>query len=85
MIVKELDRDWDVENPTFKQRRELHKLNARVWRSGEMETDAYYDLLERVREISGLKDRDFEGLSMVEVDQVLQAIFIEYLGLSKKD
>jgi len=85
MIVKALDKEWEVNNPTFKQRRELHKINARVWRSEEMDIDTYFYLLERVMEISGLGEEDFNGLSMVDIDTVLQSIFLEYLNTSKKD
>ena len=41
-------------------------------------------MLEEVAEISGLGEKDFKGLSMVEVDQVLQQVFTEYMGLEKK-
>jgi len=84
MIVKVNKKEWDVNDCTYKQRRELHKLNALAWQGGEMNIDKYYDLLERVGEISGLGEADFDGLGMVEIDGILQKIFIEYQGLSKK-
>jgi len=40
--------------------------------------------LEKCAEVSGLKEKDFKDLSMVEVDQLLQSILTSYLGLEKK-
>ena len=45
--------------------------------------DNYYDVLEKVAEISGLGEKDFKDLSMVEIDQVLQEVFTQYMGLEK--
>jgi hypothetical protein len=83
MIVKALGKEWDVNDCTYKQRRELHALNAKVWWDGQ-DVDAYYELLDKVSNIAGLGEDDFKDMSMGEIDQVLQAIFIDYLGLSKK-
>lgn len=84
MIVKALKKEWDVNDCSYKDRRELHKLNTQVWWKGDMDVDAYYVLLEKVSDISGLGEDDFKELGMVEVDQVLQAVFTSYLGLEKK-
>jgi len=83
MIVKALGKEWEVNDCTYKQRRELHALNAKVWWDGQ-DVDAYYKLLEKVSDIAGLGEDDFKGMDMAEIDQVLQSIFIEYLSLSKK-
>jgi len=83
MIVKALGKEWDVNDCTYKQRRELHALNAKVWWDGQ-DVDTYYVLLDKVSNIAGLGEDDFKDMSMTEIDQVLQAIFINYLGLSKK-
>ncbi len=87
MVVKVGKKDWDVKDCSYAQRRELHKLNAKVWWDGKMDSDAYYDTLERVGNIAGLGENDFKGMDMPKVDEVLQAIFLEYLGIepSKKD
>jgi len=34
MIVKVDKKEWDVNDCTYAQRRELHKLNAKVWWDG---------------------------------------------------
>ena len=83
MIVKALGKEWDVNDCTYKQRRELHALNAKVWWDGQ-DVDAYYKLLDKVSNIAGLGEDDFKDMDMTEIDQVLQSIFIEYLSLSKK-
>ncbi len=85
MIVKLDKKEYDVEDCTYKQRRKLHKLNALVWWGGEMDVEKYYDLLEQVQDISGLTESDFKGLEMSQIDQVLQAVFVNYLGLGKKE
>ena len=85
MIVKVDKKEYDVKDCTYKQRRKLHKLNALVWWGGEMDVEKYYDLLEQVQDISGLTESDFKGLEMSQVDQVLQSVFVNYLGLEKKE
>ena len=84
MIVKALDKEWNVNDCTYKQRRELHALNAKVWWEGKQDVGAYYELLDKVSEIAGLGENDFEDMRMSDIDIVLQTIFIDYLGLSKK-
>tara|TARA_R100000750_G_scaffold36289_1_gene23406 strand:- start:805 stop:1071 length:267 start_codon:yes stop_codon:yes gene_type:complete len=85
MIVKVDKKEYDVKDCTYKQRRKLHKLNALVWWGGEMDVEKYYDLLEQVQDISGLTESDFKGLEMSQIDQVLQSVFVNYLGLEKKE
>ena len=55
-----------------------------VWWGGEIDVEKYYDLLEVVQDISGLTESDLKGLEMSQVDQVLQSVFVNYLGLDKK-
>ena len=85
MIVKVDKKEYDVKDCTYKNRRKLHKLNALVWWGGEMDVEKYYDLLEHVQDISGLTESDLKGLEMSQVDQVLQSVFVNYLGLEKKE
>ena len=85
MIVKVDKKEYDVKDCTYKQRRKLHKLNALVWWGGEMDVEKYYDLLEQVQDMSGLTESDFKGLEMSQIDQVLQSVFVNYLGLEKKE
>jgi len=83
MKVKALDKEYQVKDITYKERRSLHRLNAKAFWDGKINPDNYYDVLEKVAEISGLGEKDFKDLSMVEVDQVLQEVFTNYMGLEK--
>jgi len=81
MIVKVGKKDWDINDCTYAERRELHKLNAKVWWEGKMDVESYYDVLEKVGVIAGLGENDFKDMDMAKVDEVLQGIFLEYLGI----
>ena len=83
MKVKALGKEYQVKDITYKERRDLHRLNAKAFWDGKVNPDNYYDVLEKVAEISGLGEEDFKDLSMVEVDQVLQQVFTDYMGLEK--
>ena len=87
MVVKVGKKDWDINDCTYAERRELHKLNAKVWWDDKMDVESYYDVLEKVGVIAGLGENDFKDMDMAKVDEVLQAVFLEYLGIepAKKD
>ena len=84
MIVKSLGKEWSVNDCTHRERRNLHFLNLEVWVDGKQNVKAYGKLLDEVERISGLSEDDFKDMSMTDIDQVLQAIFIDFLSLSKK-
>jgi len=87
MKVKALDREFEVKDLTFAQKRGLHAKNTGIfWGSSkveEMDSEKYYELLELVLELSGLGEDDLKDLSMSEIDRVLQAVLMEYLGLTE--
>ena len=83
MKVKALGKEYQVKDITYKERRGLHRLNAKAFWDGKVNPDNYYDVLEKVAEISGLGEDDFKGLSMTEIDQILQEVFTQYMGLEK--
>ena len=83
MKVKALGKEYQVKDITDKERRDLHRLNAKAFWDGKVNPDNYYDVLEKVAEISGLGEDDFKGLSMTEIDQILQEVFTQYMGLEK--
>jgi len=85
MIIKALGKEYNIKDITYKERRELHRLNAKAFWDGKVEPESYYDILEKVGEVSGLNESDFKGLSMVEIDQVLQEVFTAYMGISKNE
>ena len=84
MIVKALEKEWDVNDCTRQERRDLHFLNMEVWVSGKQDVKAYKILLNEIEMISGLKDDDFDGINMTDTDLLLQAIFLDYQKVSKK-
>ena len=84
MIVKALGKEWNVNDCTHRERRNLHFLNLEVWVDGKQNVKAYGKLLDEVERISGLSEDDFKEMSMTDIDKVLQAIFIDYFSLSKK-
>ena len=83
MKVKALGEEYQVKDITYKERRDLHRLNAKAFWDGKINPDNYYDVLEKVAEISGLGEKDFKDLSMVEIDQVLHEVFTQYMGVEK--
>jgi|TARA_X000001388_G_scaffold69771_1_gene58473 hypothetical protein len=87
MTIKVDGKEYIINECTYAERRELHKLNAMTWWEGKMDVDAYYAVLERVGEIAGLGEVEFQGMEMPDIDKVLQAVFLEYLGIdpAKKD
>ncbi len=85
MKIKALDRNWNVNDITYSERRKIYQMNVKAFWKGEVDPDEYYKVLEKVAEISGLKEKDFEKLSMTEVDQLLQAVLTNYLGLEKNE
>jgi|TARA_R110001599_G_scaffold142523_1_gene323138 hypothetical protein len=87
MKVKMFDKEWEVKNPTYKEKRELWKLNTMTFDEGKINQDKYFQLLERVEEITGLKPEDYvnkngDELAMAKIDSLLQQIFLSYIGLS---
>ena len=87
MKVKMFDKEWEVKNPTYKEKRELWKLNTMTFEGDKMNQDKYCQLLERVEEISGLRPEDYvkksdDKLAMSDIDSLLQQIFLSYMGLS---
>ena len=90
MKVKMFNKEWEVNNPTYKEKRELWKLNATTFDGENVNQDNYFKLLDKVEEISGLSEKDFVHkdkslLSMAEIDLLLQEVFASYMGTEKKD
>ena len=89
MKVKMFNKEWEVKNPTYKEKRELWKLNTMTFDGDKMNQENYFALLERAEEITGLKPEDYtdkkgEPLGMSSIDALLQQIFLHYVGYSKK-
>jgi len=77
----------EVKDITYGQARELHRANAKAFwgkAENEVDPDKYYDLLEKVLELSGLGEKELSEFSMVQVDVILQQTLMEYTGLNVK-
>ena len=83
--------EFEVKDISYSQARQLHRMNAKVFWQGavddkaDVNPDEYYDLLEKTREMSGLKDKDLKKYTMVQVDVILQQVLMQYTGLNPKD
>ena len=83
MKIQAVKKEWVINECTYGERRELQRMNAKAfWNPKKPDLDSYYDMLNRVSEIAGLGEKEFKGISMTDVDEVLQACFMEYVGLS---
>jgi len=89
MKVKMFDKEWEVKNPTYKEKRELWKLNTMTFVNDKINQDKYFELLDKVEEISGLQPEDYinkkgDALNMANIDSLLQQIFLSYIGQSEE-
>ena len=78
-------KEWEVKSITYKEKRELWQLSLNAFKDGKPNQDEYFQLLNRVEQISGLSEKDLEKLPMNDVDALLQEIYSQYMGLAKKD
>jgi len=89
MKVKMFKKEWEVNNPTYKEKRELHKARmSTIDSGGNIDTEKYYDILEQVEKVSGLSESDYvvkdKPLSMNDIDSLLTKVLTDYLSVSKK-
>ena len=56
MKVKMFDKEWEVKNPTYKEKRELWKLNAMTFVGEELNQDKYFEAAQIYRKILKLKN-----------------------------
>ena len=85
MIVKTKKGEFEVEPINFKDRRELHRKEIKVYWDNKLDTDAYYELLDLV--INKAFKNPEEALGKFkdeETDDILATIYQEYKGVSKK-
>ena len=87
MKVKMFDKEWEVNNPTYKEKRELWKINTMTFEGDKLNQDNYFKLLDKVEEISGLQPEDYvnqkgKPLNMANIDALLQQVFLSYIGQS---
>jgi hypothetical protein len=90
MKVKMFDKDWEVKDLKYKEKRQLWKLSIMAFDDkGQANQSKYYDLLNEVELVSGLSEKDYfkddkSPLSMAEIDLLLQEVFSHYMGLNPK-
>ena len=82
-------KEWEVKNPTYKEKRDLHKARmTTIGSDGNIDTEKYYDILEQVEKVSGLSESDYvikdKPLSMNDIDSLLTKVLTDYLDVSKK-
>ena len=90
MKVKMFNKEWEVKNPTYKEKRNLQRARmSALDATGKVDTDKFYDCLEIVEKISGLSESDYvvkdKPLTMSEIDSLLSKLLTEFLDVSKKD
>tara|TARA_R100000234_G_C4967485_1_gene164639 strand:+ start:30 stop:302 length:273 start_codon:yes stop_codon:yes gene_type:complete len=90
MKVKMFNKEWEVNNPTYKEKRELQKLRmSAINTEGKVDNNKFYDCLDFVEKISGLSENDYivkdKPLTMNEIDSLLSKLLTEFLDVSKKD
>ena len=85
MIVKTKKGEFEVEPINFKDRRELHRKEIKVYWDNKLDTDAYYELLDWVMNKAFKNPEEALGtFKDEETDDILSAIYQEYKGVSKK-
>jgi len=93
MKVNFNDHVYEVKDINYKQKRELWRSSLKAFPALEKKDpnqDEYYKMLDVVEQLSGLKESDYlnkdgSDLSMAEIDLLLQEVYSQYMGLSKKD
>lgn len=87
ITVKALNKEWQVKDITFADKRNLHTLNSLCFENQKINQEKYYEMLETVRNMAGYgtgtdNEKKLEKLSKVQVDTILQTFLMEYLGLN---
>ncbi len=89
MRVKMFDKEWKIKALAYRQKRELWQGSIQAFPEGEIDQNKYFELMNKVEELSGLKEADYikddkTPLTMAEIDLLVQEIFTQYMGMEKK-
>jgi len=88
VVVKDIG-EFNVKDIPYGEARKLHRDNAKTFwnmdQDEKIDADSYYDLLEKVKIASGIKESELKKHTMVEVDLILQQILMRYTGIDPKD
>ena len=90
MKVKMFDKEWEVKDINYKEKRELWQLSLSSFAGSEVVQEKYFNMINKVEELSGLSEKDYVHndkslLTMAEIDLLLQEVFASYMGTEKKD
>ena len=90
MKVKMFDKEWEVKDINYKEKRELWQLSLSSFAKSEVVQEKYFNMINKVEELSGLSEKDYihkneNPLTMAEIDLLLQEVFASYMGTEKKD
>tara|TARA_R100001463_G_scaffold80580_3_gene135061 strand:+ start:305 stop:571 length:267 start_codon:yes stop_codon:yes gene_type:complete len=84
-MVKTKHGTFEVRPITFGERRDLHKLEMKVYWDESIDREAYFDLLDWVMKKAFENPEEIlKDLDDGQIDEVLNATYIHYKGLSKK-
>ena len=85
MTIKTPHGSFEVRELTFKDRRELHRLEVKTFKSEEIDIEKYYDVLEWVMVFAFKNPEKALGkLDDNAIDEVLSIVYQEYKGINKK-
>ena len=80
--------DFEIRELTFADRRKLHRIEVSAvdLKSGEMNSDKFYDMLEWIMDFAFDKPEElFAKMDDTQVDEILIAAYNQYkAGVSKK-
>jgi hypothetical protein len=84
-MIKTPHGEFDIRPITFGERRELHRLEMKVFWNEEIERDAYFDLLNWCMDKAFQNPEEIlKALDDAQIDEVLNEVYLEYKGLTKK-
>tara|TARA_R100001530_G_scaffold76304_2_gene53569 strand:- start:24 stop:296 length:273 start_codon:yes stop_codon:yes gene_type:complete len=84
-MIKTPHGEFEVRPITFGERRELHRLEMKVFWDDQIEKDAYFDLLNWCMEKAFENPEEtFKKLDDAQIDEVLNEVYLHYKGISKK-
>ena len=84
-MIKTPHGEFEIRPITFGERRELHRLEMKVFWDDEIERDANFDLLNWCM-TKAFQDPEetLKDLDDAQIDEVLNEVYLEYKGLTKK-
>lgn len=86
-MIKTKHGEFEIRPITFGERRELHRLEMKVfWDENTIEKDAYFDLLNWCMEKAFPNPEEtLEKFDDAQIDEVLNDVYMHYKGLNQKN